>query len=60
MKVYSNFKPDDSIETEPIVTSIGGFDGIHLGHQALFEKAFIESKGTFPVSYTHLTLPTKA
>ena len=49
MKVYSNFKPDDSIETEPIVTSIGGFDGIHLGHQALFEKAFIESKGTFQI-----------
>ena len=49
MKVYSNFKPDDSIETQPIVTSIGGFDGIHLGHQALFEKAFIESKGTFQI-----------
>ena len=39
MSVYNNFKSTDSIKSEPLVTSIGGFDGIHLGHQALFKKA---------------------
>ena len=49
MSVYNNFKSTDSIKSEPLVTSIGGFDGIHLGHQALFKKAFEVSNGTFQI-----------
>ena len=49
MKVYNNFKSTDSVKSEPLVTSIGGFDGIHLGHQALFKKAFEVSNATFQI-----------
>lgn len=49
MIVYNNFKSTDSVKSEPLVTSIGGFDGIHLGHQALFKKAFEVSNGTFQI-----------
>ncbi len=49
MSVYNNFKSTDSVKSEPLVTSIGGFDGIHLGHQALFKKAFEVSNGTFQI-----------
>ena len=49
MRVYNNFKSTDSVKSEPLVTSIGGFDGIHLGHQALFKKAFEVSNGTFQI-----------
>ena len=41
---------------EDIVATIGNFDGLHLGHQDILEQM----KQTNPVSYTHLTLPTKA
>ena len=40
MSVYNNFKSTDSVKSEPLVTSIGGFDGIHLGHQ----KVIIDAK----------------
>lgn len=49
MKVYNNFKSTDSVKSEPLVTSIGGFDGIHLGHQALFKKAFDVSNAMFQI-----------
>ena len=49
MKVYNNFKSTDSVQSEPLVTSIGGFDGIHLGHQALFKKAFDVSNAMFQI-----------
>ncbi|MDC3278360.1 riboflavin biosynthesis protein RibF [Acidimicrobiia bacterium] len=49
MKVYNNFKNTDSVKSEPLVTSIGGFDGIHLGHQALFKKAFDVSNAMFQI-----------
>ena len=49
MRVYNNFKSTDSVKSEPIVTSIGGFDGIHLGHQALFKKAFDVSNAMFQI-----------
>ena len=49
MIVYNNFKSTDSVKSEPLVTSIGGFDGIHLGHQALLKKAFEVSNGTFQI-----------
>ena len=49
MSVYNNFKSTDSIKSEPLVTSIGGFDGIHLGHQALFKKAFDVSNAMFQI-----------
>ncbi|MDA9593318.1 riboflavin biosynthesis protein RibF [Candidatus Actinomarina sp.] len=49
MRVYNNFKSTDSVKSEPLVTSIGGFDGIHLGHQALFKKAFNVSNAMFQI-----------
>lgn len=49
MKVYENFKTEDLINSTEIVTSIGGFDGIHLGHQALFKKAYETSNGNFQI-----------
>ena len=49
MIVYNNFKSTDSVKSEPLVTSIGGFDGIHLGHQALFKKAFDVSNAMFQI-----------
>ena len=49
MRVYNNFKSTDSVKSEPLVTSIGGFDGIHLGHQALFKKAFDVSNAMFQI-----------
>ena len=49
MKIYNNFKSTDSVKSEPLVTSIGGFDGIHLGHQALFKKAFDVSNAMFQI-----------
>ena len=49
MKVYENFKTEDFIDSTEIVTSIGGFDGIHLGHQALFKKAYETSSGNFQI-----------
>ena len=49
MKVYENFKTEDFIDSTEIVTSIGGFDGIHLGHQALFKKAYETSNGNFQI-----------
>ena len=49
MKVYENFKTEDFINSTEIVTSIGGFDGIHLGHQALFKKAYETSNGNFQI-----------
>ena len=49
MKVYENFKTEDFIDSTEIVTSIGGFDGIHLGHQALFKKANETSNGNFQI-----------
>ena len=49
MSVYNDFKSTDSVKSEPLVTSIGGFDGIHLGHQALFKKAFDVSNAMFQI-----------
>lgn len=49
MKIYENFKTEDFINSTEIVTSIGGFDGIHLGHQALFKKAYETSNGNFQI-----------
>ena len=49
MKVFENFKIEDIIDSSKIVTSIGGFDGIHLGHQALFNKAYNVSNGHFQI-----------
>ena len=37
----------------------GGFDPIHEGHIAMIRASAAESDGVIPVSYTHLTLPTK-
>ena len=49
MRVFENFKIEDIIDSSKIVTSIGGFDGIHLGHQALFNKAYNVSNGHFQI-----------
>lgn len=49
MKVYENFKNIDIIDSNEIVTSIGGFDGVHLGHQALFNEAYRVSNGNFQI-----------
>ena len=49
MNVYKNFKPGDSVDSHSLVTSIGAFDGVHLGHKALFEEAFKVSAGEFQI-----------
>ena len=53
MKIIKNYRNIDESDRGSII-AIGNFDGIHNGHKALINN-IIE-----PVSYTHLTLPTKA
>ena len=42
---------------KPTVQMLGRWQPWHDGHQALFKRCVAK---TGPVSYTHLTLPTKA
>ena len=68
MKIYNN--PNLNKKHCNGVIAIGNFDGLHLGHQKVIKEAKQKAKKnkipfgvmTFepvPVSYTHLTLPTK-
>ena len=67
LRIFNNFNIPKKYKKSIIL--IGNFDGLHAGHQKLFElakkyKAKYESKvgvvtfDPIPVSYTHLTLPT--
>ncbi|MDA9646044.1 riboflavin biosynthesis protein RibF [Candidatus Actinomarina] len=49
MNIYENFQVKDVIESAPITSSIGAFDGIHLGHRALFTKAMQVSNKSFQI-----------
>ena len=49
MNIYENFQNEDMVNSEPLTTSIGAFDGIHLGHKALFENALQVSKGSYQI-----------
>ena len=49
MNIYENFQVNDVIDSAPITSSIGAFDGIHLGHRALFAKAMQVSNKSFQI-----------
>ena len=49
-------KIEDFHIEEPTALSLGKFDGVHRGHEALIEHLLEKKKEA--VSYTHLTLPT--
>ena len=49
MNIYENFQVKDVIDSAPITSSIGAFDGIHLGHRALFTKAMQVSNKSFQI-----------
>ena len=59
MRVFRRIKAANEILNEGSVVTIGVFDGIHLGHQVLINRAIEKATElSLPVSYTHLTLPT--
>tara|TARA_Y100001970_G_C14188473_1_gene833977 strand:- start:209 stop:1102 length:894 start_codon:yes stop_codon:yes gene_type:complete len=57
MKIYKNFTTDNYIDDNISAVCIGGFDGVHLGHQELL-KFTKESSNTFQI-VTFDTLPKK-
>ena len=57
MRIYKNFTSDNFIDDEIPAVCIGGFDGVHLGHQELL-KYTKESSNTFQI-ITFDTLPKK-
>ena len=57
MRIYKNFTSDNFIDDEIPAVCIGGFDGVHLGHQELL-KFTKESSNTFQI-VTFDTLPKK-
>ena len=57
MRIYENFTSDNYIDDEIPAVCIGGFDGVHLGHQELF-KYTKESSNLFQI-VTFDTLPKK-
>ena len=57
MRIYKNFTYDNFIDDEIPAVCIGGFDGVHLGHQELL-KFTKESSNTFQI-ITFDTLPKK-
>ena len=57
MRIYKNFTSDNFIDEEISALCIGGFDGVHLGHQELL-KFTKESSNTFQI-ITFDTLPKK-
>ena len=57
MRIYKNFTSDNFIDDEIPAVCIGGFDGVHLGHQELL-KFTKESSNTFQI-ITFDTLPKK-
>ena len=57
MRIYKNFSSDNFIDDEIPAVCIGGFDGVHLGHQELL-KFTKESSNTFQI-ITFDTLPKK-
>ncbi len=57
MRIYKNFTSDNFIDDDIPAVCIGGFDGVHLGHQELL-KFTKESSNTFQI-VTFDTLPKK-
>ena len=57
MRIYKNFTSDNFIDDEIPAVCIGGFDGVHLGHQELL-KFTKESSNTFQI-ITFDILPKK-
>ena len=57
MRIYKNFTSDNFIDEEISALCIGGFDGVHLGHQELL-KFTKESSNTFQ-TITFDILPKK-
>ena len=57
MKIYKNFTSDDNILNDVSTTCIGGFDGVHQGHQQLIKSAYNFNKDYQIVTFD--TLPKK-
>ena len=57
MRIYENFTSDNYIHDDIAAVCIGGFDGVHLGHQELL-KYTKESSNLFQI-VTFDTLPKK-
>ncbi len=57
MKIYKNFTSDDNILNGVSTTCIGGFDGVHQGHQQLIKSAHNFNKDYQIVTFD--TLPKK-
>ena len=57
MRIYENFTSDNYIDDDIPAVCIGGFDGVHLGHQELL-KYTKESSNLFQI-VTFDTLPKK-
>ena len=65
MKVFRDYVDIDGLA--PSVTAIGNFDGVHLGHQALLNKAKACAKGleietavlTFDPHPSHVVAPNR-
>ena len=55
MRIYENFTSDNYIHDDIAAVCIGGFDGVHLGHQELL-KYTKESSNLFQI-VTFDTLP---
>ena len=60
MKIYHNIPDNKNLFKNPIVT-IGNFDGVHLGHQKIFNRLLYltEKKGGDPVVITFSKHPRK-